>query len=319
MSGETSIAEAISSLGDRGKEPASARALDSWIASAERAVGPRARGRVGWLVSSTVASAKLMQVLADDGMPAFALKGGTLLQYRLALDSRATRDIDGVVRCDMERFEAALDDALGIPWGAISFSRGPMKEFAVPGKTVSPRRFDLMMSISGKLWRRVKVEISPDEGAHGTASESFPPPSLAHFGLPTPATLVGISMAYQIAEKYHAVTDPHEPPLLVNDRARDVVDLVLLRRLVEETGAPTDDEIAAAVHDIFDSRAVEAEATGHPVRRLPARIVAYPHWANDYERAARSAGVELTLDAAVKEANVWLDMVLNTNSEMVHA
>lgn len=92
--GETSIAEAISNLGDRGKAPASVRALDTWIASAERAVGPRARGRVGWLVTSTVASAKLMQVLAEDGTPAFALKGGTLLQYRLELDSRATRDID---------------------------------------------------------------------------------------------------------------------------------------------------------------------------------------------------------------------------------
>ena len=319
MNDKTGMNEAISSLGDRGKAPASVRALDSWIASAERAVGLRARGRVGWLVSSTVASAKLMQVIADDGMPAFALKGGTLLQYRLELDSRATRDIDGIVRCDMERFEAALDDVLGIPWGAISFSRGPMKEFSVPGKIVNPRRFDLMMSISGKLWRRVKVEISPDEGAHGTASESFSPPSLAHFGLPTPATLVGINMAYQIAEKYHAVTDPHEPPLFINDRARDVVDLILLRRLVEEAGVPADDEIAAAVLDIFNSRAAEAEATGHPARRLPARVVAYPHWKNDYERAAKSAGVELTLDTAVKEANVWLEMVLNTNSEMVYA
>lgn len=50
---ETSIAEAISNLGDRGKAPASVRALDTWIASAERAVGPRARGRVGWLAATS--------------------------------------------------------------------------------------------------------------------------------------------------------------------------------------------------------------------------------------------------------------------------
>lgn len=317
--GETSIAEAISNLGDRGKAPASVRALDTWIASAERAVGPRARGRVGWLVTSTVASAKLMQVLAEDGTPAFALKGGTLLQYRLELDSRATRDIDGIVRCDMGRFEAALDEVLGVPWGAISFSRGPMREFSVPGKAVNLRRFDLAMSISGKLWRRVKVEISPDEGANGTASEPFAPPSLAHFGLPTPEALVGISMAYQIAEKYHAASDPHEPPLFVNDRARDVVDLVLLGGLVEETGVPAGDEIAAAVRDIFDSRAAEAEAAGRPARRLPAPIVAYPHWASDYERAAKSAGINLTLEAAVEKGNTWLESVLDTNSGTAHA
>jgi hypothetical protein len=64
-----SIIDAVSRMGERGKAPASARALDSWIAAAEREVGPRAQGRVGWLVSSTVASAKLMQVLSDDGSP----------------------------------------------------------------------------------------------------------------------------------------------------------------------------------------------------------------------------------------------------------
>ena len=242
-----------------------------------------------------------------------------ILTDRLELDSRATRDIDGIVRCDMDHFAEALDEALRTPWGAISFSRGAMEEFAVPGKVVKPRRFDLLMSIAGRPWRRVKVEISPDEGAHGTASESFEPPSLAHFGLPTPDSLVGISMAYQIAEKYHAVTDPHEPPLFVNDRARDVVDLLLLKRLVEEAGTPAGDEIAAAVLDIFDSRAAEAAAAGYPVRSLPARIVAYPHWANDYERAAKSIGIDLTLETAVEKVNTWLELIFSAVDGTVHA
>ena len=64
-----SIIDAVSRTGERGKAPASARALDSWIAAAEREVGPRAQGRVGWLASSTVASAKLMQVLSDEAFP----------------------------------------------------------------------------------------------------------------------------------------------------------------------------------------------------------------------------------------------------------
>ena len=308
-----SIIDAVSRMGDRGKAPASARALDSWIAAAEREVGPRAQGRVGWLVSSTVASAKLMQVLSDDGLPTFALKGGTLLQYRLELDSRATRDIDGIVRGDMDAFVVALDAALAEPWGSISFSRGPVEEFSVPGKAVNPRRFDLRMSIAGKLWRKVKVEVSPDEGACGTASESFAAPSLAHFGLPTPDSLVGISMAYQIAEKCHAASDPHEPPLFVNDRARDVVDLVLLKRLVGETGLPGIGEISAAIQDIFDSRAREAVATGRPARHLPATIVAHPHWGNDYGRAARSACIELSLEDAVNEVNAWLAQVVGAD------
>ena len=43
-------------------------------------------------------------------------------------------------------------------------------------------------------------------------------------------------MRFQIAQKLHAVTDPHEPPDLINDRARDVVDLLLLRDLYRHNG-----------------------------------------------------------------------------------
>ena len=74
-----------------------------------------------------------------------------ILTDRLELDSRATRDIDGIARC-------------------------------------------------GFRWR-----YSPDEGAGGTTSELFLLPSLAHFGLPAPGILVGISTAYQTAEKYQMV------------------------------------------------------------------------------------------------------------------
>jgi hypothetical protein len=44
----------------------------------------------------------------------------------------------------------------------------------------------------------------------------------------------------------HAATAPHDPPTWENDRARDVVDLVLLRRLVAESGSPTLAEIGVA-------------------------------------------------------------------------
>jgi hypothetical protein len=45
-------------------------------------------------------------------------------------------------------------------------------------------------------------------------------------------------MRYQIAQKLHAGSDPHEPPAYVNDRARDLVDLLLLKQLAESTGEP---------------------------------------------------------------------------------
>lgn len=132
-------------------------------------------------------------------------------------------------------------------------------------------------------------------------------PRLAGFGLPTPDRLTGLALRYQIAQKVHAASDPHDPPDFQNDRARDVVDLLLLRDLIRETGAPTTTEVKAAVLDIFDARARDAASLGYPQRIWPARITPYRHWTTSFERAATSAGVVLTLDDAVAQANAWLD------------
>lgn len=131
--------------------------------------------------------------------------------------------------------------------------------------------------------------------------------SLAGFGLPTPDHLTGLAMRYQIAQKVHAASDPHDPPDLLNDRARDVVDLLLLRDLTHSTGSPTPTEIKAAILDIFAARASDAAALGYPERTWPARVTAYPHWAASFTRAGQSAGLELTLEEAVAQANAWLD------------
>ncbi|MBF4162759.1 hypothetical protein ISG29_13760 [Nocardioides sp. CBS4Y-1] len=68
-------------------------------------------------------------------------------------------------------------------------------------------------------WRRIRFEVSPDEAGVSDEHETIEPPPLAGFGLPDPDALVGIAMRFQIALKLHAVSDPHEPPDSINDRA----------------------------------------------------------------------------------------------------
>lgn len=113
-------------------------------------------------------------------------------------------------------------------------------------------------------------------------------------------------MRFQIAQKLHAVSDPHDPPAHVNDRARDVVDLLLLRRLVTETDCPSLAQIRAAGVDVFEARADEAQQRGYPGRAWPPTVAAHPHWSGDYQRAAASAGITLSLDEAVAEVNNWI-------------
>ncbi|MGF3056928.1 nucleotidyl transferase AbiEii/AbiGii toxin family protein [Microbacterium sp. YY-01] len=103
-------------LRPKGKAPASARVLNTWIAQAERQLESDG-GRLGWLIASTVVAAALQQAVDEQGEPMFLLKGGTLLQHRLPQLSRATTDLDGLIRGDIDRFLAVLDEVLDRPWG----------------------------------------------------------------------------------------------------------------------------------------------------------------------------------------------------------
>lgn len=302
------LAQLLDGLKPKGKSPSSARILHTWIAQAQDTLGS-AGPRVGWLVAATVVTAALQRVVDESGTALFLLKGGTMLQYRLPGMARTTKDVDGLVRGDIDRFLAQLDATLGEPWGSLMIVRGEVETIDVPHKLVKPRRFDMTVLLNGVTWRRIQIEVSPDEGHAGTMPEQFRAPSLAGFGLPTPKDLVSLSMRYQIAQKIHAVTDPHDPPAFVNDRARDVVDLLLVRVSAETTGRPSLTDIRAAVEDIFAARAGEAMASGTRSRNWPARLTAHPHWGASFVKAAESAGLTTTLADAVARVNAWLDLI----------
>lgn len=304
----------MASLKPKNKEPHSLRVLNSWIDHAEQELGAERSGRLAWLVATTVAAAKLQQVLDGMGQPAFVLKGGTMLQHRLGMQARASQDMDGIVTEDLDRYLTELDERMEEPWGPISFRRTVAETIRVPSKAVKPRRFELILELKGKVWRRVKVEISPDEGKAGSSREFYQAPSLVGFGLPTPDSLAGIAMSYQIAQKYHAATSPHNPPAYVNNRPRDVVDLLLMKRLVENTGFPQDGEIASAIWDVFAVRAEESQSLGRRAHVLPTYIRGLSHWAVDYQDAARSCGLAASMQEAVNEVNDWIGEILGADA-----
>ena len=306
---ENKANDLLAGLKDKSKEPNSVRVLNSWIDRAEQEVGAERSGRIAWLVATTVAAAKLQQIIDSEGKPHFVMKGGTMLQHRLGMEARSSRDLDGIVTEDLDDFLERLDATLSESWGPITFRRTPAEVIRVPSKVVKPRRFEMVLELRGKVWRRITVEISPDEGGAGASQVAFEAPRLSAFGLPVPDALVGIAMSYQIAQKVHASTDPHDPPKLVNNRARDVVDLVLLKRLCDETGSPPARDISLAIKDIIVSRLAEAVVLGRPGRELPAKVIAYPHWQTDYEDAAKSAGLNLSLGEAVAIINEWLEQL----------
>lgn len=118
------IAALLRTLTPKSKQPASATVLNNWIAQAEGKLGPEARGgRLGWLIASSVAIAAVQRAIDADGQPFFLLKGGTLLQHRLNSTARTTKDIDGLIRGDLDAFVLALEGALAEPWGPLTLRR----------------------------------------------------------------------------------------------------------------------------------------------------------------------------------------------------
>ncbi|MDR1079229.1 MAG: hypothetical protein LBL55_11370 [Propionibacteriaceae bacterium] len=82
-----------------------------------------------------------------------------------------------------------------------------------------------------------------------------------------------------------------------------------MKDLVESTGSPTLPELRRAGVDIFEARAAEAEALGLVPRRWPPTMTAHPHWADDYAKAAASAGVSIGLAEAVSVVNQWIERI----------
>jgi len=280
------LADLLRTLKSKAKQPVSATVLNNWIAQAEGKLGEEARGgRLGWLVASSVAIAAVQRAIDADGRHLFLLKGGTLLQHRLNATARTTKDVDGLIRGDLDEFLLALEDALAEPWGPLTLRRGEVEVVDVPTKIIKPRRFAIILELRGVTWRRIQFEVSPDEAGIGGDHETIEPPPLGGFGLPDPDILVGIAMRFQIAQKLHAVSDPHEPPEVINDRARDVVTFSCPRpRRRNRTPDPRRDPGGRR-------RRVRGTRRRSPATRPAAAIVAADRgWSRALERGLRPCG-----------------------------
>lgn len=254
-------------LPPKDRTPNSIRILDSWVRDAEKIIGTRGE-RARWVLSSTIVAAALQRALMADDTPLFVIKGGVFIERSLNLQARATKDLDTLFRGTLDEFENAVDDALAEPWGVLELSRSQVEIIEGARIRLKPRRFHIRLDIRGKRWANIKVEASFKEGSIDKQIGTIPAPSTTFFGIDQPAELATITMAYQVAQKLHACTDPHNPPAEANLRVRDLVDLVLIKHAFYPDGAGLS-EIQAAAADVFEARGEEAEEQGMAARAWP--------------------------------------------------
>ncbi|WP_180357975.1 nucleotidyl transferase AbiEii/AbiGii toxin family protein [Streptomyces sp. NP160] len=251
----------------------------------------------------------LQRATGADGRPLFLLKGGLYLEHRLGLAARATKDVDTLFRGEVEAMAEELDAALADPWGPLAFQRTEIEQITAD-RQVRPCRFDVVLTIRGVTWRRIQVEVAYPEGRIGEAAEAVASPPLGYFGLAGAPELATITMAYQVAQKIHACTDPHtsERP---NSRVRDIADLVLVRRHLYED-ATAWGPVTAACTDVFRARGVEAAALGLQQRPWPPAVQTNELWVAGWPRLAKELDLSLSLDQAVAEVNEWIEGLSTT-------
>jgi hypothetical protein len=285
----------------------SARLLDQWVRDAQGRTGGVEK-RIGWMVASTVVIAALQRAQADDQQPLFLVKGGLCLELQLGVKARTTKDVDTLFRGTAKEFEEAVDQVLAEPWGPFALERTRLERVVKAPRLIKPYRFDVKLGVRGKTWRRVQVEVSFPEGGIGAQTVPLPAPAVSYFGLDTPDQIVAIATDYQVAQKMHAASDPNIPPDVINDRVRDIVDLVLVKQHFY-LDDPIPASLRAACLDVFNARAEEAIAIEKAPRYWSPVFASNAAWEKAFPKLAAEVGLTLTLDQAIAFVQEWVAQI----------
>jgi Nucleotidyl transferase AbiEii toxin, Type IV TA system len=225
----------------------------------------RARRQIGYVAVVAALSAHARDA---DGQPVFAVKGGVAVELLLGHAARATKDLDAAARVRAEDIEPLLRDALARGWDSFTFRLLAWEQIHDTGAW----RGDIKVQFKGQPFSTVQLEAAPAEGDAGRATRMTDNTfvDLGALGLSPVREVPLVTLAYLIAQKLHACTD-HSLPNRENDRARDLIDILLVSRLLadDELG-----DVRSACVEIFRLRGKQP---------WPPTITVLPRWRAIYE------------------------------------
>jgi hypothetical protein len=240
------------------------------LANAAAAEAQMPAGRYQRWISTHIIAAALDRVRDEDGEPLFTLKGGAAMELRLGLSARASKDYDAAFRARADNMLDVLDRALAEDWQGFQLQRTEPE----PVRETTAMRMDVRLAYKGKAWGTVQLEVAPAEGDSGREIDRIPARPLDAVQIEGPERIACVSVRYQIAQKIHACTEAYSDGR-ENDRFRDLIDLQLLRELVDDGGLR---EVRAACAEIFEVRAKHA---------WPPEVTIWPSWGDGFAAMAR--------------------------------
>jgi hypothetical protein len=257
----------------------------------------RARRQIG---NIAVIAALTAHARDKNDQPLFVVKGGVAVELLMGLDARATQDLDAAVRATAEEIRPRLLDALAEGWDGFEFRLASWD----PIHDTGAHRGNIKVSYRGKPFSTVQFEAAPAEGDAGQqfqlVGNSFVNPS--ELGLSPVNDMPLVTLAYMVAQKLHACTD-HTVP---NDRARDLIDILLVVRLLKA------DELAEVRHACAEIFALRSKQSWPPTVVVPddwseiysAELASTPEFSpTDVHEAARAVDdLIIRIDCALSSA-----------------
>ena len=246
--------------------PAMRAALDARIVS-QAAVGGLDAGRL----RRRLVFQRVLRRLSDDDR--WVLKGGYLLETRLAAGARATRDLDLVSAeaDDVDRLRDALGAALGLDPDGDFFDFAIMKTGSLAADQAGRGgwRVHLEARLAGRVFDRIHIDVMARVTEVDGAVEILEvasPISGVDFA---PARVLVVDVAQHAAEKFHALCRTYSGAR-PSSRVKDLVDIALM----SEAGLLPDPRLGSRIRAVFLDRDGDSPPPGLP--EFPAS------WAHDY-------------------------------------
>ncbi len=222
--------------------------------------------------------------LGADSAQGWVLKGGAVLEFRLADRARATKDLDIAVRAEPAAGapvrELLIETLMTDPDGdRFSFAVSTPSPLSADSAGRPAWRFTVQADLAGKVFAKVRLDVVARD-AELAAVEWIRLPGMLEFAQAPTREAVAVARRQHFAEKLHALTrDYGGRP---NTRTKDLVDLILLI----DTGLAPDRELVETTRHVFVVRDT------HPLPELVPDLP--PQWESGYAELARELAVPVS-------------------------
>lgn len=176
---------------------------------------------------SFLALCGVLERAVEEGMLGdYYIKGGVALELRFGDRARATKDVDIGLEGNRTARLQNLDTALGLGFDQFNFRRKGTPRALELADTV---RIEIAITYQGRSFQTLDVDLGPAGESHDLVHPAIQ--GLAELGLRIASPVRCLTLSVQVAHKIHAATNPRIISDPKQNRARDILDILLIEVL----------------------------------------------------------------------------------------